>query len=170
MKINRSSSIAKKRMREKGDNKNRPEQLLVKEILEYHVTGTVTTEAKLRGLHKVDALDFTGLRSPRPDILLEQEFRKFVIRVNGPSHDTEKRERYDRAQKLFLEMQKEDPYIVIDISYVRHKTLFERHDRKLSKIELYQVLDMLHSEFLIYGLVFDHTRTSAWLEYSEHKQ
>jgi len=156
-------------MREKGDTSNRPEQLLVKEILEYHVTGTVTTEVKLKNLKAVDALDFTGKRAPRIDILLElNRPQKFLIRVNGPSHDNKKREQYDNAQKIFLENQKQF-YTVIDVSYVRHELLFERYNRKLTKIELYQVLDLLHSEFLIYGIVFDHTRTPGWLENSQHK-
>ena len=169
MKTNRSSSIAKKYMREKGDTKNRPEQLLVAEILKYHVTEEVTTEVKLKNLHAVDALDFTGKRAPRPDILMEYQEQKFVIRINGPSHDTDKREKYDNAQKIFLELQTKDHYRVIDVSYVRHELLFERNKRKLTKIELYHVLDLLHSEFLIYGIVFNHIRTSEWIENSQHK-
>jgi len=169
MKINRSSSLAKKAMRKKGDTSNRPEQLLLKEILEYHLTCTVTTEVKLKNLHAVDALDFTGKRSPQIDIVLEMNRpQKFLIRVNGPYHDTDKQSKYDRAQKLFLEMQKEW-YTVIDVSYVRHELLFERYNRKLIKMELYQVLDLLHSEFSIYGIIFDHTRTPEWLKNSLHR-
>ena len=169
MKTNRSSSFAKKAMREKGDNKNRPEQLLVSEILQYHVTDTVTTEAKLKDLHAVDALDFTGRRAPRPDILFEMHQTKFIVRVNGPSHDTDKREKYDNAQKIFLEMQEKNHYRVIDVSYVRHEILFERYKRKLTKLELYKVLDLLYAEFLIHGIVFNFARTSEWLENSSHK-
>ena len=135
MKTNRSSSIAKKNMRKKGATGDRPEQLLVKEILEYHVTGTVTTEVKLKGLEATDALDFTGEKTPRIDIVLELKgFPIFLIRVNGPSHDPDKREKYDRAQKIFLESQKIS-YRVIDVSYVRHEILFERNRRKLTKYD-----------------------------------
>lgn len=169
MKTNRSSSFAKKAMREKGDNKNRPEQLLVAEILEYHVTEIVTTEAKLKDLHAVDALDFTGKRSPRPDILFEIHETKFIVRVNGASHDTAKREKYDNAQKIFLELQEKVHYRVIDVSYVRHELLFERYKRKLTKLELYKVLDLLYAEFLIYGIVFNFARTEEWLNNSQHK-
>lgn len=165
MKTNRSSSIAKKNMRKKGATSNRPEQLLVAEILEYHVTETVTTEAKLKNLKDVDAITLTGDRSPRPDILFEIFKQKFVVRINGPSHDT--REKYDRAQKLFLEMQ-EPSYRVVDVSYVRHELLFERNKRKLTKLELYRVLDLLHAEFLPYGIVFNHLRTAEWLAHSDH--
>lgn len=169
MKTNRSASIAKKRMREKNSTSDRPEQLLVKEILEYHVTGTVTTEVKLRELHPVDALNFTGEKAPRVDIVLRFNLLPtFLIRVNGPSHDTDKREKYDKAQKIFLELQK-IPYRVIDVSYVRHEILFERNKRKLTKIELYQVLDLLRSEFLMYGIKFSSTRTSEWIENSKHR-
>lgn len=168
MKTNRRSSFAKKNMRKKGDISNRPEQLLVAEILEYHVTGTVTTEVKLKNLKAIDALDFTGDRAPRPDILLEALNQKFIVRVNGPYHDTDKQTKKDNAHKIFLEMQNPS-YRVIDVSYVRHELLFERYKRKLTKIELYQVLDSLYSEFLIYGIVFDTSRTSEWLEKSQHK-
>ena len=167
MKTNRTSSIAKKRMREKGDTSNRPEQLLLKEILQYHVRGRVETEAKLENLKDVDALTFTGNRSPRPDILLTYYTnQKFVIRVNGPYHDS--REKYDRAQKLFLEMQ-EPPYIVIDVSYVRHEILFERNKRKLTRIELLKVLDLIRLEFAGYGIFLNPSKTENWLRYSEHR-
>ncbi len=169
MKTNRSSSLAKKAMREKGATSNRPEQLLVAEILKYHVTETVTTEAKLKNLHAVDALDFTGKRVPRPDILMEYQEQKFVIRINGPYHDTDKQTKKDNAQKIFLEMQTKDHYRVIDVSYVRHELLFERNKRKLTKLELYHALDLLHSEFLIHGIVFNHLRTAEWIENSQHK-
>lgn len=165
MKHNRSSSIAKKRMREKGATSNRPEQLLLAEIIEYHVTETVTTEAKLKNLKTVDALTLTGDRAPRPDILFEYLQQKFIVRVNGPYHDT--REKYDKAQKLFLEMQ-EPSYRVVDVSYVRHELLFERNKRKLTKLELYKVLDLLHAEFLVHGIVFNHLRTVEWLANSKH--
>ena len=168
MKTNRSSSFAKKNMRLKGATSNRPEQLLVAEILEYHVTGTVTTEAKLKNLKAIDALDFTGIRSPRPDILLETKNQKFIVRINGASHDTDKRSKQDNAQKIFLEMQKEC-YRVIDVSYVRHELLFERNKRKLTKIELYQVLDLLYAEFLMHGIVFNFDRNIEWMENSSHK-
>jgi len=170
MKTNRSSSIAKKNMRKKGATGDRPEQLLVKEILEYHVTGTVTTEVKLKGLEATDALDFTGEKTPRIDIVLELKgFPIFLIRVNGPSHDPDKREKYDRAQKIFLESQKIS-YRVIDVSYVRHEILFERNRRKLTKYELYHVLDLLRSEFLMYGIRFSLSRTVEWIENSKHKE
>ena len=165
MKINRKSSIAKKRMREKGDTTNRPEQLLAAEIIKYHVTESVTTEAKLSNLKDVDALTFTGMRAPRPDILFEYQKQKFIVRINGPYHDG--REKYDRAQKLFLEMQ-EPPYRVIDVSYVRHEILFVRHNRKLTKFELMRVLDLMYSEFLIHGIILNSIRTSEWLKNTKH--
>lgn len=152
-------------MRKKGATKNRPEQLLLAEIIKYHVTEEVSTEVKLKKLKDVDAITLTGDRSPRPDILFECLKQKFIVRVNGPSHDN--REKYDKAQKLFLEMQ-DPPYRVIDVSYVRHELLFERNKRKLTKLELYKVLDLLHAEFLIYGIVFNHLRTAEWLANSEH--
>lgn len=168
MKQNRSSSIAKKNMRKKGDTQNRPEQLLLAEILQYHTTVTITTEVKLKNLKPIDALDFTGKRSPQIDILLETLNQKFTIRINGPYHDTAKRSKYDRAQKLFLEMQ-EEHYTVIDVSYVRHELLFERNKRKLTSVELIHVYESIISDFLAYGIVFDHTKTPHWLENSQHR-
>jgi len=152
-------------MREKGATSNRPEQLLLAEIIKYHVTETVTTEAKLKNLKAVDAINLTGDRSPRPDILFEYQKQKFIVRVNGPYHDS--REKYDRAQKLFLEMQ-EPPYRVIDVSYVRHEILFVRNQRKLNKFELMRVLDLIYSEFLIHGIVLNSIRTAEWLVNSDH--
>lgn len=155
-------------MRLKGATSNRPEQLLLAEILRYHTYGNVSTEVKLKGLKSVDALDFTADRSPRIDIVLQFDINgKYLIRVNGPYHDTDKQRKKDRAQKLFLEMQYEQ-YTVIDVSYVRHELLFERNKRKLEKIELYQVVDLLHAQFLIYGITFNRAKTSEWIQNSQH--
>jgi len=63
----------------------------------------------------------------------------------------------------------EEHYRIIDVSYVRHELLFERYNRKLTKPELYHVLDLLHSEFLIYGIVFDHLKTQQWIDNSQHR-
>lgn len=167
--MNRKSSIAKKRMREKNDNAHRPEQMLVAEILQYHVPGEISTEHKLQSLTPIDGLNFTGKRSPIVDVYLVQTLRKYVIRINGPSHDTEKRRRYDRAQKIFLECQK-DNFVVIDVSYIRHELLFERNRRKLTQIELYSVLDLLRDEFRMYGIHFDLSKTAVWLSKTEHQE
>lgn len=155
-------------MREKGATANRPEQLLVAEILKYHVNGEVMTEVKLKDLQKIDGLDFTGKRAPVADIVLAQPIRTLIIRINGPAHDTEKRSRYDRAQKIFLEHQPQR-YTVVDVSYVRHELLFERNRRKLTKIELYNVMDLLRDEFKMYGVIFDLSKTSVWISRTKHQ-
>lgn len=169
MKINRSSSFAKSNMRKKGATSDRPEQMLLAEILRFHVLGITETEVKLKNLKNIDALNFTEERAPCIDIVLRMnDFPTYLIRVNGASHDTDKRAKYDRAQKLFLEMQ-DTNYKVIDVSYVRHELLFERNKRKLTVHELYKVLDLLHSEFLVHGITFNPMCTTTWIERTEHK-
>ncbi len=165
LKLNRTSSIAKKNMRKKGATSNRPEQMLLAEIIKYHITEDVETEVKLKNLKPKDGLDFTGKHAPRPDILFEYQKQKFIVRVNGPYHDS--RERYDKAQKLFLEIQ-DDHYTVIDVSYVRHEILFKRNKERLTKIELFKVLDLVFAEFLSHGIRLTFRRTAEWLKKTDH--
>ncbi len=165
MKVNRSSSIAKKNMRKKGDTSNRPEQMLVAEILKYFVTQNIETEVKLKDVYEVGGVDLSGRRAPKVDILMTWYIQKYAIRVNGKYHDG--REQYDKIQRYFLESQ-EPAYRVVDVNYFRHELLFERHNRKLTKSELFIVLDLLQAEFLSYGIKFNLGKINEWLNKTDH--
>ena len=160
--MNRQPFFASTNMRKKGDTKKRPEQKLLFEILENHIS----LHSKLEMEYKVHyRTEFDTEKDATLDIYLEFIDRKYAIRMMGGYHDTDHQEKKDDLQAAYL---KELGYQVIDVGYVRCPYLFKRHETKLYVGELIlaykEVLPMLR------GVGLPPKHSPAWIKNSEHRR
>ena len=160
--MNQTPYYANRNMRKKGDTKERPEQKLLFEILEHHIS----LHSKLEMEYKVHyKTEFGTEKDATLDIYLEFIDRKYAIRMMGGYHDRDYQEKKDDLQDAYL---KDLGYQVIDISYVRCENLFKRHDRLLYVGELIlaykEVLPMLR------GLGLPAKHSPVWIKNSEHRR
>jgi len=159
-KQNRTSFHANLGMYKAQNTADRPEQLLIKEILEYHTTAQViVTEKKV-----TYRTEFNDYRDAILDIFMKLNGNKYAIRVMGKAHDKKIRKMKDVVQLAYLEALK---YIVIDIFYYDNEVTFKRNRTKLTEIELIQAFYEIKS---IFGDMMDDHPSEKWLLNSEHKK
>lgn len=138
MKVNRTQFFANKAMRANGNTKNRPEQLLARDLIQAHYSEKLETEYTPTDIKPLPDLDLTGDRSPRLDIAIPS--KRIAIRLNGPPHDRRITRNYDRAQQVFLEMQ-EKPWKVVNFVHTMMPVLWRSHSRGLTSQELKMAYD-----------------------------
>lgn len=129
-------------MRKARNTRNRPEQMLIAEIIEDHLFPNVTvkTEERIHYItesHQAKWADidvFVVWQSPENSRPME-----YLIRVMGPPHDEPRQTQKDNLQRSYL-MSIHPPlrYIatVIDLWYHKMPTTFKRNKTKLRKSEL----------------------------------
>src|SRR3990167_7636319 len=110
IKINSTSSRAKKDMRKAGNTSDRPEERLAFEIIKYCCSfDAIAEQYQPPNLIPLD-VDLTGGKTPKIDIYLQYKKINYAIRIMGHIHDDnsspKRRTEYDERQKDFLELQK----------------------------------------------------------------
>lgn len=124
-----SSFAAEYFMRLKGDKRNRPEQMLIYEVLGYHLK-----YEKLETEYTVTYYtEFHDYRDADLDIYLVMDGVKYAIRVMGGYHKNKTQRKKDGIQQAYLER---DGYIVIDLWYDKMPITFLRNKRLLNKTQL----------------------------------
>jgi len=153
VKINTTRSRAKKGMTRKNNTSNRPEEILVHDIIKSTLPDIdeIKTQHKPPNIVPLKGTDLTGERSPKIDVYFRIGTRHYAIRVMGPIHDEWKRENYDFVQRTFLEMQPEK-WAVIDFNYVTMQNVFRRNKRKLLRGELILAYNEVKKYLLPFGL------------------
>jgi len=155
VKINRTRSKAKAGMRKKGDTSDRPEELLVYDIVRLcQIPGTRKVEKQYKppNIVPLKGTDLTGEKSPKLDVYVQSaDFTNYAIRVMGEYHDETKQERKDFIQKTFLEMQPEN-WFVIDLNYLKCQNVFKRRKRKLVTEELILAYNEIKKHLMMCGL------------------
>lgn len=142
MKVNRTRSIANRKMRAKGATSNRPEEELAFNIIFHHLDHFDRLEPQYR-------INFNSRNFAILDIYLEQDSNWYAILLMGPAHDPLKAKRHDRLQKLHL---REYNIIVIELGYNEMPNLFLRNRRRLKLIELNRAYLEIKKKLLEYGI------------------
>ena len=159
-KQNTTGFHANSAMHRGGNTANRPEQLLIKEILEYHTCASILELEK-----KVTYLtEYNDYRDAILDIFMELDGKKYAIRVMGPAHDKKIRMKKDEIQGDYLTGL---GYTIIDIWYHSNETTFKRNRRKLNKAEL---IEAFNEMTVIFYDKMEELPKENWLLYSEHKK
>ena len=162
MTSNRTNFLAQKAMRKKGDTKDRAEQLLTVEILQYHAPRIIDIKTEVKVTY--DREDETT-RDAYPDIvfLTKEPLTNNIIRIMGQYHDTKTQTRKDEIQKEYL-LQRFDT--VTDVWYWEAQHTFKRNKRPLSKEELIKS----HKEIkkILHGVVDLLEPSIDWLKHSQH--
>lgn len=163
--MNRTVFLAGNAMRKSGNTTNRPEQLLITEIIEYHAKNHVNVETEKQVTYRMDDGSF---RDAYPDItVLEVQpnlsHRQYAIRVMGEYHDSKRQTRKDDMQKDYLLNIFDD---VIDMWYYNMPFTFKRRDRLLKPEELVNA----HAEVLthLYGKISLVEPLQFWMRDSQH--
>ena len=140
--------------------KDRPEQLLIKEILEYHTNSSILETEKT----VTYMTEFNDQKEARLDIFMVLDDKEFAIRVMGPAHDRKIRKQKDSIQKDYLQR---EGYVVIDIWYHENEVTFKRNKRKLKESELLQAFNEM---IVMFGDLMEELPNKQWLLNSEHKK
>lgn len=166
--------MAKKAMRANPNPRNRPEQLLIAEILERHIPGTclVRTEETVNYVN-----EFHESRHADIDIFIvyyesqtsDNKPWEYLIRVMGEYHDPEYQRRKDEIQKGYLEALKHVRKIraIIDLWYTEMPMTFKRRDGLLKKSEAEEAYQEVYRQLIKY---FPLPKRSdvKWLSTSRH--
>ncbi len=158
----KSRFIANSAMRKAGNTKNRPEELLVFEIIKYHATYN-----KLDSQRNIKYTNEQGvIKDSFVDIYFKDKFGEIVLRLMGEYHDELRQQRKDLLQSEYLQR---DLYKVIDIWYWDRPGIFLRRERKMYPGELETAYNELRS--LIEGLIWMPPKPSMeWLSQSLHRK
>ncbi len=150
--MNRKSFIAKQKMRQVGNTKNRAEQMLIKEVLEFHLPGFALVKTEE---HITYPTEYQTVKDAWIDIFVvlaqntnQARGDEYFIRVMGESHDTNRQESKDDLQKgyLLLLQQVRPLKDVIDLWYYKMPITFKRRVRKLKESELIQAYSEIKRE------------------------
>lgn len=146
-------------MRLKGNTKNRPEQMLIYEVLQHHLKFE-----KLETEYKVTYFtEFHDYRDAHLDIYLVMNGVKYAIRVMGGYHKNKTQKKKDVVQRSYLER---DGYTVVDLWYDKMPITFVRNKRKLNRTQLIMAYREIRHEVKILSLPPRHSRD--WLKESNH--
>jgi len=120
-----------KGMNEAQNTKNRPEQILAKNLIIQHMPRhtnfIIKTEYVVNDLKPEPEVWLVGNRSPKLDIAVvlkddnKKIFRKIAIRLNGPPHDAERQNRYDDMQEGILA---KNDWFVVNFKYDKMPALW----------------------------------------------
>lgn len=161
--MNRSNFISEYFMRKKGNTKNRPEQMLVFDILGFHCKyEQIETEYKVR--YKTEWNDY---RDAILDIFLKANGISYAIRVMGKSHPRSKKTMKGRKDSLQKDYLQRDDYHVIDIWHDTCPMVFLRNERKLTDVELLIAFGELQANI---PYLLPDIPSKEWLEKTEHKK
>jgi len=158
-------------MRANPNPKNRPEQLLIAEIIEWHLPGTslVKTEERVDYVN-----EFHENRYAEIDIFVvypptEIPPWEYLIRVMGEYHDPEYQRRKDEIQKGYLEALKHVRKIraIIDLWYTVMPMTFKRREGKLKKSEALEAYMEVRRELIKY-FPLPKEPEQRWLDESTH--
>lgn len=153
--------MANSAMRKKGGQKrDRPEEKMVYEILEYHAKYNSLKE-QVKIVYKTEQ---NRDKEAIVDILLLDSLGAVVIRINGDYHEEPSQEERDELQKLYLER---DKYIIVDFDKWKYPILFKRNKRKLTRDEAYTAYNELR-ECLVDTVFLPSVPKDEWLAESKH--
>src|SRR3990167_5415594 len=175
IKINSTSSRAKKDMRKAGNTSDRPEEQLAFEIIKYCCSfDAIAEQYQPPNLIPLD-VDLTGKKSPKIDIYVKYEDHHYAIRIMGSIHDDnsspKRRTEYDTRQKDFLEMQVQhggDHWIVIDIHHLKAQNLFKRNKRLLNSSEI--MLAFNEIKHILLPSMLQLKFNTKWFNSTKHKR
>lgn len=162
------NSLMRKRGKGEGKTTNRPEQLLIAEIIENHIPCLVKTEHKVSYVtesHQEKEADI--------DIFVVYATRNiesyYYIRVMGAYHDNPRQMNKDDLQRAYLLRQREIHkiegvydlwYHLMPMTFKRNKTLLNRSDAVIAYEEVRKQLSGV--------LPLPLKPHDAWLQYSQH--
>jgi len=161
-------------MRVNPNPRNRPEQLLIAEILEWHIPGTclVKTEETVNYVN-----EFHEKRHADIDIFIvyynsqtsDNKPWEYLIRVMGEYHDPEYQRRKDDIQKGYLEALKHVRKIraIIDLWYTEMPKIFKRRDGLLKKLEAEEAYQEVYRQLIKY-FSLPKRSDAKWLSTSRH--
>ena len=159
-------------MNKKGATGNRPEQMLLAEIIHYHIpTAIVSTEHPIPHPNQVDmdGNNDLGLH-PIIDIRVALDDLVYAIEVNGLIHFEPSRLKKDALRTLWLQTRRQ-PYVTVVVDCYDAPALFARNGGLLSQkglTEAYdQVFDVLSEYFAEY---MPPAPSCKWLEESKHRK
>jgi hypothetical protein len=175
MKISTTRFRANSAMHRKGKGKgdeDRPEQLLIAEVIEHHLSPNVkvlteevinyVTESHQSTFAKIDV--YVVWQSPE-----DSQPGEYLLRVMGQYHDTKKQRLHDDLQRSYL-MRLHPPLrriiTVCDLWYHLMPTTFKRNKRKLNKDEALQAYDEISKQAYMFNL--PEKPFGSWLETSVH--
>ena len=155
-----------------GNTKNRPEQLLIAEILKFHLPSWayIETEKKITYV-----TEFKDQRDAKIDIFVvydeiqKQRGSQYLIRVMGPRHDNGIVIKKDSLQKGYLLALSQIWPIkaVIDLHYYDMPITFERNKRLLTGDEAIQAYGEVHKQCSKY-FSLPNNPLRNWMERSVH--
>lgn len=160
-------------MRKARNTRNRPEQMLIAEVITHHLFPNVTvkTEERINYItesHQAKWADidvFVVWKSPENSRPME-----YLIRVMGPPHDEPRQSKKDDLQRSYLmAIQPSLRYIetVIDLWYYKMPITFKRNKTKLRKFELIIAYNEISKQTRGLFHLPEHPNES-WLDNSTH--
>lgn len=128
--------------RKKNNDKDRPEQLLIAEVLQHHLSPNVTVKTEQVIHYITESHRPTHAKIDIYVVYQGKEYTKpmeYLLRVMGEYHDSKFQTRKDDLQRSYL-MALPPPLrniaTVYDLWYHKMPVTFKRNKQKLSKVEI----------------------------------
>jgi hypothetical protein len=149
-------------MRLSGNTKDRPEEKLVHEIIQFHAKYIKLEEQKNIKYITEQELE----KDSWVDIYLKDKWGEVIVRIMGEYHDEPRQAKKDSLQHDYLVR---DLYKVVDVWYWQYPGVFLRRERKLSQFELETAYKELREALT--GVIFLPPKPhEAWLNGTGHKK